>query len=123
MKQFIKPILLILLLSLFGTNSASAAEVGILSYPLEASLTTESSSYDVNEVVRWEVNIAGGLTSGPNFDVHFTDSEGHSYWIRGLNKYSTSINIPYDNSGSVTGYISVHGAGQTVTDSKSIKIE
>lgn len=106
-----------------GVKETTAADVSPMSYPLEVDLTTSQLIYNKNEVVRWVVNIAGGPSSGPKFTVHFKDTKGNSYWIENLNKYSTSINIPYLEAGDVTGYVTVYAAGQTASDSRTITIK
>ncbi|MEQ6391363.1 hypothetical protein RZN22_19020 [Bacillaceae bacterium S4-13-58] len=103
-------------------NNVFATDYTTMSWPLEATLSTNSTQYSTNEVVQWEVDISGGFTTGPDFDVHFTDSEGESEWVRDLNTYHTSFNFDYQSPGTVTGYISVYGGGQVVTDSVTIEI-
>lgn len=125
-RMFNKVSIYLLILSLFvipfGIN-ASAKEVTPMSYPLEVSLSTESSSYPNTEVVRWKVSISGGATTGPNFDVKFTDSKGNNVWAYDLKTYTTSFNMDYNTLGKVTGYVTVYGSGGTVTDSHTITIK
>ncbi|ADI28029.1 MULTISPECIES: hypothetical protein [unclassified Geobacillus] len=108
---------------MIGTNKTVEANVFPAFYPLEVDLSTDQLIYNRNEVVRWIVNIAGGSSYRPNFTVHFTDTKGNSYWIENLNKYSTSINIPYLEAGAVTGYVTVYASGQAVSDSRTITIK
>lgn len=43
-------------------------------FPVEVSLKTDQYEYKNEEVVHWEVSIAGGDPENPNLDVRFTDT-------------------------------------------------
>jgi hypothetical protein len=125
-KKLTKGFLSLLFFSFFFTtyqNSSSANEIQPMYWPLEVNLTTSQNSYNSNEVVSWKVSISGGTTTGPNFDIHFTDSKGHSYWIYDLKQYTTSFNLSYKEPGKVTAYVTVYGPGNPAKDSRTITIK
>lgn len=103
-----------------NTKIANASGFSTYAVPIEASLSTEKSSYDKTEVVMWEINLAGGTA---NFDIYFSDSRGNKYWINDLKSWYTSVNLDYPISGKVTAYITVYGIGKTITDSHTITIK
>ncbi|WP_226086718.1 hypothetical protein [Mesobacillus sp. S13] len=115
----------ILLIStvLLPFNSQAKASIDPESWPLEVYLYTDKSSYVTSEVVTWKVSISGGSTTGPNFDVKFTDSRGHAVWAYDLKSYTTSFSMDYPTSGKVTAYVTVHGVNGPVTDSHTITIK
>jgi hypothetical protein len=124
MKRSLKVFVLLYLISILSISSfpVSASEVGTMYYPVTAELSTSKTSFNINEVVEWSVKISGGHEE-PNFDVHFMDTEGNSYWIYDLEQYNTSFNLDYQNAGDVTAYITVYGPGEPGTDNATVSIK
>lgn len=107
----------------FPFNNQANASIDPESWPLEVYLYTDKSTYVTSDVITWKVSISGGSTSGPDFDVKFTDSTGHAVWAYNLKSYTTSFSMDYPTSGKVTAYVTVHGVNGPVTDSHTITIK
>jgi hypothetical protein len=126
MRRLMKKVsFIVLLLSLFAVpfSNQAAADVSPESWPLDVYLYTDKSSYVTSEVVTWKVSISGGATTGPNFDVKFSDSRGNVVWAYDLKNYTSSFNLDYPKSGTITATVTVYGVGGPVSDSHTITIK
>lgn len=121
MKKSIKLVtILFLSLLIIGGTPASATYYR----PLVVDLVPSPTKAYPNEVVKWQVLIIGGATSGPNFDITFSDSDGYVDFEFNHKDYSISFERPYQKTGTIRATVVVTDkSGQKATASAEVQIK